>query len=44
MTRNYGNNPGRAAEGGGFTLNDQVILSAFHDLDHLHQIVKIIRA
>ena len=35
--------PGRPADGGGFTLNDQVILSAFHDLDHLHQIVKIIR-
>ena len=25
------------------TLNDQLILSAYHDLDHLHQIVKIIR-
>lgn len=36
--------PGRDADGGGFTLNDQIILSAFHDLDHLHQIVKIIRA
>ena len=35
--------PGRDADGGGFTLNDQIILSAFHDLDHLHQIVKIIR-
>jgi len=35
--------PGRSADGGGFTLNDQLILSAFHDLDHLHQIVKIIR-
>ncbi len=35
--------PGRAADGGGFTLNDQIILSAYHDLDHLHQIVKIIR-
>lgn len=35
--------PGRDADGGGFTLNDQLILSAFHDLDHLHQIVKIIR-
>ena len=35
--------PGRAADGGGFTLNDQVILSAYHDLDHIHQIVKIIR-
>ena len=35
--------PGRAADGGGFTLNDQLILSAYHDLDHLHQIVKIIR-
>ena len=35
--------PGRPAEGGGFTLNDQVILSAYHDLDHLHQMVKIIR-
>lgn len=35
--------PGRDADGGGFTLNDQVILSAYHDLDHLHQIVKIIR-
>ena len=28
---------------GDFTLNDQVILTAYHDLDHLHQIVKIIR-
>ena len=36
--------PGRATDGGGFTLNDQIILSAFHDLDHLHQIVKIIRS
>ncbi len=35
--------PGRPAEGGGFTLNDQLILSAYHDNDHLHQIVKIIR-
>ena len=35
--------PGRDADGGGFTLNDQLVLSAFHDLDHLHQIVKIIR-
>ncbi|MCY3977791.1 MAG: DinB family protein [Chloroflexi bacterium] len=35
--------PGRDSEGGGFTLNDQLILSAFHDLDHLHQIVKILR-
>ena len=35
--------PGRPADGGGFTLNDQLILSAYHDLDHLHQIVKIIR-
>ncbi|MCE2473264.1 MAG: DinB family protein [Anaerolineae bacterium] len=35
--------PGRDADGGGFTLNDQIILSAYHDLDHLHQIVKIIR-
>ena len=35
--------PGRSADGGGFTLNDQLILSAYHDLDHLHQIVKIIR-
>lgn len=35
--------PGRPADGGGFTLNDQVILSAYHDLDHIHQIVKIIR-
>ena len=35
--------PGRAADGGGFTLNDQLVLSAFHHLDHLHQIVKIIR-
>ena len=36
--------PGRAADGGGFTLNDQLVLSAYgHDLDHLHQIVKIIR-
>ena len=36
--------PGRDADGGGFTLNDQLVLSAYHDLDHLHQIVKIIRA
>ncbi len=36
--------PGRDADGGGFTLNDQIILSAYHDVDHLHQIVKIIRA
>ncbi|MYD08400.1 MAG: DinB family protein [Chloroflexi bacterium] len=36
--------PGRAGDGGGFTLNDQIILSAYHDLDHLHQIVKIIRS
>lgn len=36
--------PGRAADGGGFTLNDQLILSAYHDLDHLHQIVKIIKS
>ncbi len=36
--------PGRDADGGGFTLNDQIILSAYHDLDHLHQIVKIIRS
>ena len=36
--------PGRDADGGGFTLNDQLILSAYHDLDHLHQIVKIIRS
>lgn len=35
--------PGRPAGGGGFTLNDQLVLSAYHDLDHLHQIVKIIR-
>lgn len=35
--------PGRDADGGGFTLNDQIILSAYHDLDHLHQIVKILR-
>ena len=35
--------PGRDADGGGFTLNDQLILSAYHDCDHLHQIVKIIR-
>ena len=35
--------PGRAADGGGFTLNDQLVLSAYHDLDHVHQIVKIIR-
>lgn len=32
-----------ARPGSGFTLNDQVILSAYHHLDHLHQIVKIIR-
>lgn len=36
--------PGRPADGGGFTLNDQLILSAYHDLDHLHQIVKIIKS
>jgi uncharacterized damage-inducible protein DinB len=36
--------PDRPADGGGFTLNDQLILSAYHDLDHLHQIVKIIRS
>ena len=36
--------PGRDADGGGFTLNDQLVLSAYHDVDHLHQIVKIIRA
>ena len=35
--------PGRDADGGGFTLNDQLVLSAYHDTDHLHQIVKIIR-
>jgi uncharacterized damage-inducible protein DinB len=35
--------PGRPADGRGFTLNDQLVLSAYHDLDHLHQIVKIIR-
>ncbi|MCY3831653.1 MAG: DinB family protein [Chloroflexi bacterium] len=35
--------PRRPPEGGGFTLNDQLVLSAYHDLDHLHQIVKIIR-
>ena len=35
--------PGRDADGGGFTLNDQLVLSAYHDCDHLHQIVKIIR-
>ncbi|MDE2820905.1 MAG: DinB family protein [Chloroflexota bacterium] len=35
--------PGRDADGGGFTLNDQLILTAYHDCDHLHQIVKIIR-
>ena len=35
--------PGRAPDGGGFTLNDQLVLSAYHDLDHAHQIVKIIR-
>lgn len=35
--------PGRDADGGGFTLNDQLVLSAYHDVDHLHQIVKIIR-
>ena len=36
--------PGRPADGGGFTLNDQLILSAYHDLDHLHQIAKIIKS
>lgn len=35
--------PGRNPNGGGFTLNDQLMLSAYHDVDHLHQIVKIIR-
>ena len=35
--------PGRPDDGGGFTLNDQLVLSAYHDLDHIHQIVKIIR-
>ena len=35
--------PGRDADGGGFTLNDQLVLGAYHDLDHIHQIVKIIR-
>lgn len=35
--------PGRAADGSGFTLNDQLVLSAYHDGDHMHQIVKIIR-
>ena len=35
--------PGRDADGGGFTLNDQLVLTAYHDCDHLHQIVKIIR-
>ena len=36
----------RAEFGSGraFTLNDQVVLAAYHDLDHMHQIVKIIRA
>ncbi len=34
--------PGRDEDGGGFTLNDQLVLSAYHDCDHLHQIVKII--
>lgn len=28
---------------GGFTLNDQLMLTAYHDNDHLHQIIKIIR-
>ena len=27
--------PGRDADGGGFTLNDQLVLSAYHDLDHI---------
>lgn len=31
------------ARGSGFTLNDQLILSAYHHLDHLHQIIKIVR-
>jgi len=31
------------AKRGGFTLNDQLMLTAYHDNDHLHQIVKIIR-
>ncbi len=35
--------PGRDVDGGGFTLNDQLVLTAYHDCDHLHQIVKIIR-
>jgi len=26
-----------------FTLNDQLVLSAYHDVDHIHQVVKIIR-
>ena len=29
--------------GGTFSLDNQVILAAYHDVDHLHQIVKIIR-
>lgn len=35
--------PARPEPGGGFTLNDQLVLSAFHDLDHIHQIIKIVR-
>ena len=35
--------PYHAKRGGGFTLNDQLMLTAYHDNDHLHQIVKIIR-
>ncbi len=35
--------PPRPEPGGGFTLNDQLVLSAFHDLDHIHQIIKIVR-
>lgn len=27
----------------GFSLNDQLILTAYHDVDHLHQIMKIIQ-
>ena len=34
--------PTHHAKRGGFTLNDQLMLTAYHDTDHLHQIVKII--
>ncbi len=36
--------PAQHARRGRFTLNDQVMLTAYHDTDHLHQIIKIIRS